>query len=92
MLLSLDGWWSWTVIGVGSQTLRCHCCFDLYMATITDGPANLLVFASHTSNKAIDGLWFTFADQCEPDTENFGTSPEDVIILGFKAGGVDVCK
>lgn len=51
------------------------------MATITDGPANLLVFASYTSNKTISGLCFTFTDQREPDTGSFGASPEDVIVL-----------
>lgn len=48
---------------------------------LLDGPANLLVFASYTSNKTMDGLWLTFTNQCEPDTGSFGTSPEDVIIL-----------
>lgn len=71
----------WMDAGVGSQTLRCHCCFDLHMATITDGPANLLVFASYTSNKTVNGLCSTFTDQHEPDTGSFGASPEDVIVL-----------
>lgn len=33
------------------------------------------------SNKNIDGLCFTLADQYDPDTVSIGSLPEDVIIL-----------
>lgn len=63
------------------------------MATITDGPANLLVFASYSSNKTINGLWFTFIEQCESDTGSLGASPEDVVILrGLKQEVLNVGK